>query len=131
MAMDVPVPVAVTGFRFFIVGGSGGRATMGIYDQYGNVVVTTGPVTVGSFGATTVETSPVNLAPGQYYLAWHPAAAAISISGQSNNAGNGGLFCSAKTGTTAALPNPYGFPGSATLGCIAFQALVAGGRTGL
>lgn len=130
MAMDVSVPVAVTGFRFYISGGVGGNATMGIYDKYDRVVVSTGPVAVGTFGPATVEISPVNLPPGQYWLAWKASNSSISISGQSNNGGNGGLFCSAVTGTTMALPDPYGTPG-ATLGCIAFQALVAGGRTGL
>lgn len=122
------VPVTVTGFRYYVTAGSGGKGVFGIYNQFGTLVMSTGPVTIGSFGAATIATTPTNLPPGQYYFAFQPSNAAIAIGGTSANGGNGALFCSLTGGASMGLANPYVFPGTSTVSCYSIYVLVNGGR---
>lgn len=127
--IDVSVPVTVTGYRFYNASGSG-NIVLGLYDQYGNLLTSTGPVSAGSFGPNSVlMATPYNLPPGQYYYALQASNTSLNFGATNVNGGNGSLLCSAKTSATIGLPNPYVFPGVSFTRIFTIKVLVNGGRT--
>jgi hypothetical protein len=125
------VPTSITGYSWYVISGPGGKGVFGVYDKNGNVVTSTGPITVGTFGGGTVATTPTNIPPGQYYWAAQMNLANIALSSVNSNGGNGSFICSSNAGTTMGLPNPFVFGTGAAQGGHAISVKVAGGRTGV
>lgn len=129
---DIPVPVSIAAFRVYIQAGTGDSINFGIYDSFGNLVVSTGPILIAGGGQQTYKlATPVNLPPGQYSYASQASAAAVEISGITLNGANGSILCSSKSGSSMVLPNPYGFPGGSTGKVTVPTILVTGGKAGL
>ncbi len=125
--ITIDVPVTLTGYRYYQTAGAA-NIVLGLYDQYGKLVTSTGPVSDGGFGAHTIATTPVNIAPGQYYYALQASNVVANYGGVSANGSNGSLLCSSKSGTTMGLPSPFGFPGTGTGREFTIKLLVNGGR---
>jgi hypothetical protein len=130
----VNVPVAVTGFRTFSVtcsGASSGFSNFAVYDQFGNLRVSSSSVVCpGSAAWQVTLATPVDLAPGQYYVGMQIDNAATKVAGLGPNGGNGATTCSRQTSTTGILPNPFTF-GTTDLATPAVFVQVAGGKTGI
>lgn len=128
---DIPVPVFITGFRYFDQSGSpNSNLVFGLYDQNGIIVTSTGPVASPGFGVQTISYgTPVLVAPGQYRWAIQVSNNVLQIGADNINGSNGSTLCSYKDSGTMGLPNPYGLPGSSPNRKLTVKILVNGGRT--
>ena len=130
----VNVPVAVTGFRTFSItctGASSGFSNFAVYDQAGNLRVSSSSVVCPGAAAWQITlAAPVNLSPGQYYVGMQIDNAATNVAGLGPNGGNGATTCSRETSTTGTLPNPFVF-GTTDLKTPAVFVQVAGGKSGI
>lgn len=88
-AIDIPAPVAVTGFAYYQ--GASANMAFGLLDGNGNVVVSTGPI-AGTSGTKATTTTPVMIAPGRYYIS-------VLVS-----ATTGGIMDGAQTNNSPATP---------------------------
>lgn len=129
-ALDIPVPVAVKGFRYTgIAMAAPATVTFSIYDRVGNLIVSTGPVAgVTGLGTVLLGTGYVNLAPGQYYIGTQGSNTAISMTGSANAASN--AFCEVTANTAMEAPAAITVKGgSATGRNFSTYLLINGGRS--
>lgn len=125
--VNIPVPVAVTAFRYVASSGNGGNVSFVLYDRYGYIVASTGPFAIGGFGVNTSTITPVNVSPGIYYLgAIDNFSTSSFYSAWVNTTGSG---CSINTGSSITLPNPFVFGTPTTSILPLVHLIVAGGRT--
>jgi len=132
--MLVEVPVTVVGFAWYVqTAAAGSYATLSIYDGKLNLVTSTGPVLVGSFGNNSTTITPTHLPPGQYYYGWQQAVATVAISDDpgAGNGGNGNIYCSTNADTDLVPPNPFVLGTGAAKAGPAINIRISGGRTGL
>lgn len=122
-----PVPISIVGYRYYASNGNA-NVTLGIYDNAGNLIVSTGPVNQGT-GTKQIATNNINLPPGQYYYAYQASNTGylVGTPAAANN-NNGSIICSKRAATSGVLPTTYTF-GSAATNDFAIFLTLAGGRT--
>lgn len=84
----VPSPVLVTGYAWRTSVQGGGNISFAIMDSQGNVVTSTGPVSVGAAGAQTISQPAALVPPGDYVIAYQPNNTTTNIEGQDSTGGN-------------------------------------------
>lgn len=129
-AIDIPAPVAVTGFRYTgIAMAAPGQISFGLFDKSGNLVVSTGPVYgVVGLGSVSLGSSYANVPAGQYYIGTQGSNSAISMAGAANAASN--PFCEVTAETAMGMPATVTVVGgSATGRNFSTWLTVNGGRT--
>lgn len=79
----------------FNVGTNSGSVDFGIYDQFGTLVLSSGPFIAGGTGTRTVAMQKVNLQPGLYYTAFGADNGTITFTRYASNMLGAGMYSKA------------------------------------
>lgn len=117
---ELQEPCDVKSASFHETGATSGRMVIGIYDQFGNLVVSSGPFVTPAAGDDTINLQKTNLQPGLYYIAMgvNQASAPTFTRYQSNQVG--GSYSKAAgasfptSGLIASIGNPPSFDAKGT-----------------
>jgi len=127
--IQIPVPVAVTGFAW--AAGAANTVAFGINDRNGNVLVSTNGIVQAGSGTLQATFTPKNLPPGQYYVTvLIKETTANTMDGGSNNNSGGILGCSIQQFGGATTIQSFTPPMAAVCSSVpAVQVLVSGGNS--